>query len=1653
MVTLNEKQAKEAAENKKSSMMTGEEFGREENNGRETEKSEQRRNSTTSSCSNSASPSSPPPLDPYFSPPPLTLLPLVIVVDFPINALIPIGLHSVTITSEGIDVCVDPSIQLPLLHDYLSQYSFALLDHCHTVSLEPSVPLHMTPYHRAMLLRFVPKQIKCSLERIQLQIIERQDTADLSHHVHHEFESEVRDGLLAIAAQPTSSPHSIINSPLSSFIVVHLSKLVTVCAVKMKYPSMETYEESILHEENTISSADWSMQVVGPTVRMRGWKGPPILDGEFCKISGQAIPTYSNPTNPIDTGPSSPLPTSGSFAASSLFGSSPPSPAANSSYSTFFSSDAPSSSSSSLPSSSSSVSSSSVSSAPRVRSLFHPTAAVDPQTLHSLTIVLVSLKLNIHPFIGQWAQFGIITAARVGTLAERIKHLLDSVPKHLQSAPISAPASPSRTPLARWRKADPSILAEEKNGGSSRSNRSSTTSSNRLLPPTSLTGNGSHHSPRNSTSSLSLSNPSSSPSSSFSSSAFPSSSPTAAAAAAASTPSSARYTPTVRVHLNLNVKIVGFDLAVYQHDSDTLPLVQLRLGESNVRVEKIPGQLSRTGGATGYQHQTHSSVFHPHSQSHPRTSPQYPTRTSIFASPASRANQSMSHSSSASSSSSSAGPPPCIDKIVISLSDLTGTLPHEVHSSSALPFSPLESFKVPGQFLYLARAGVQIESTSPDITLTGDGFVLKWSVAMLQLVPQMFKLVVSMMPTKLVVVDEDEEKASPARGAESPDENHRNSSSASSMSASTNPARPFPYPVPLEFLKGQITNVTVDFPYLLEFGDGDEAEGTGESHQAHRPSQRESKSADADPSHHTREPVSSGGANSPPAPSRQSSAPPPSTSASRSRSPPPKSTSLFSYNAASMGIEVILSTSAWTLIQNESRCACEGTPFLTVNLGKISGAEAEEAKDGEKEKPKRMNVVGSGVEGNWRPAMQLGLYKLIKDLVAASINMKHGIFGSTGNDLLPVLKTNVRKEVDYTTDLMLRSLSGAKKNYIDAFRIWYHTVRDPWLSEPFMHVDLRVTDISIKMSLNRSETLNCFILVGAFESSNVPYHFRFSDARVDFMNQPLVHVKSVNLSRVGVELADLNDGYTEEQHLIAEYLDLSLEFQDVRLQLAPSMDIGPLLESILLKVTALVQSIFDLPSLNYLSRRSGGPGYRGPPSVPSPSVSFVLNHLQIEIVDEPMESFLQHLHLLWLDERAEQERRRVIVKKLASEVYGMNNSNSSEIEAAIEDEHTYQPLNETNSRLYIKRVEELKLRLPAGDSLKKAPLLIVEIDHIDMSMQLTGEYGSFYDEENVVKVIKIRKQEEEGVQVESEEREVGSDEEDEDEEKHAGGGRVRESVAEKVLGKWERQVRRKSYRFTAGDPRRPAMSPSADLMSPPQSATSPTLSLTASTSSLVGDLSNGMGFGFLAGRYFKMQVDGIRVRLRNFPLPLFSASSMKIIGSCVIAQINPSSAANSLTRGSPQSQLTSPAATLLLKRSRIARRLRIRSNTSIPSSAPANSLVAPHPHSHSNPHLHLHPHSSAPDFLPVPLSRRPSHNRFPSETTSLGDESAAHEHETLVSIGGIHSVHLSTKYRPPQVFYDLHGTLQEGNDFLLSLLPLHTSRCNSCYESSHSAYP
>jgi len=69
-----------------------------------------------------------------------------------------------------------------------------------------------------------------------------------------------------------------------------------------------------------------------------------------------------------------------------------------------------------------------------------------------------------------------------------------------------------------------------------------------------------------------------------------------------------------------------------------------------------------------------------------------------------------------------------------------------------------------------------------------------------------------------------------------------------------------------------------------------------------------------------------------------------------------------------------------------SKCVKEGETFLSIDVYTFSG------DDGGKGRCKCFEVFSRGVDGDWSPSVQIGLFKIVKDVVASSINIKHDLY-------------------------------------------------------------------------------------------------------------------------------------------------------------------------------------------------------------------------------------------------------------------------------------------------------------------------------------------------------------------------------------------------------------------------------------------------------------------------------------------------------------------------------------------------------------------------------------------------------------------------------------------------------------------------------------
>ena len=432
---------------------------------------------------------------------------------------------------------------------------------------------------------------------------------------------------------------------------------------------------------------------------------------------------------------------------------------------------------------------------------------------------------------------------------------------------------------------------------------------------------------------------------------------------------------------------------------------------------------------------------------------------------------------------------------------------------------------------------------------------------------------------------------------------------------------------------------------------------------------------------------------------------------------------------------------------------------------------------------------------------------------------------------------------------------------------------------------LDVRSIRIAGYLDAEETLSAFVAVDSFGSRNIPHEFLFSGITIDLLQHPLLHVDAVTLNRIGMPLYSPDNPppatYTEEQNLAGDWLDLALVMRNVRVEVAPQMDLGPLLDPIVDGIMGVLNGVWSLPSINRLSRELGGPGYLGVLLPPPPGLTVRVEGLQLEVVDEPMESFLQHLHLLWLDERNEQERRRALLQLETGTtphgaVGGSGCSRYSQDRGQLRRRHAGrlgrgrgQPSSGAGG------VQQQDVRQEGGGA------------------EADDERGREPEESQPAALLRRQAQ-------------CGRDHGRRARLVHGRGScgaahtAIRAGRGDSVGRRGSADGRQEQSGHSipsAGQTRREChlhSSPAADtIAASPSSSIASTASPTASPFNLSPSSSSGRSGrsfspvpGTLGGRYIKVQVDVVQLRLRNFPLPLFSCSQVTVGGHTVMAEMD-----------------------------------------------------------------------------------------------------------------------------------------------------------------------
>ena len=1341
------------------------------------------------------------------APPLLVLHPLQLLVEFTLHRYIPTGITRVETRAQGLNVHVDvmrllgvastalqafhavirAAIQQQAQADDASQSSSPHSVSVNTAADSPHerpifargmsfVPTQTTreaALQRDQLLRYMPSFVRALVHRVSVAVYERESNALSS--VASSMPGELYADLIArfgtsvsLAQGPRSlplAPEQLQASPILRYAELHWALMAVQVDLKTRSPISDTFTEVLSSYDNHISSLEVSLNVAqGPSLYLSTAKQRPMLDVHSLKFDLSTVPA---------AGVSNEL----AAQSSSVGRGYAPLPSEK---------DAPT-------------------------SLFHPLGTIDQQNVHALSLILVTTSIQPHPSIAHWLQFGV----NVQSSAEMLQLLLPAIDERKQK---SAAAQMSAEQYQRY------AVREQMRRREDSLSRSRQHAATQLFADRDSrnVGLGAWRAERDNVSNNSIPDvmlvrwkqP-------------PNALHQREAREQEAADRARRRKLGCQHHVVFTVKLIsGLQVAVCSaQPGDSQPVLLLAVEEASVRIESEPYRASKHSKSDVYaQSDEFASLFSkaviPYSISH-RPPPTVPLTASSLPSFASSPPSSFSAPTSTVFSDAPR------EHIVISLSTLTISLPHDSQQASFLPTHPLECIKQQHRIGALNSASITIDKGSPDIVLEADGFAVKYTPAMLMVFPAVFDLLIAVIPPQLLPgftpPPPSPSYAAPPTPPEAP----------SLITAS--------YPVPQLYLKCEVRNITVDFPYTME------ADAIIEEPAAPVDRSASCHASSSDPP--------------PAAPQR-----------------PKRPSRLFTYSCGQISVSVHLPTSAWSLSLKHSYLLNEHQAFLTIQHASISGTNPTAML------PKSLSVTASNVEGEWTPPVFVDLFKLIKDMIAASVNMKHDLFGSDGLKLVPLLGSEAQPVLDWETEPVLSALAlTGKRRNADVFRLWYHYKRSRWLSEPYMWVSLDVRAIRLAGYLDAEETLSAFVAVDSFGSRNLPHEFLFAGINVDILQHPLLHVDTVTLNRIGFPLYTPDNPppptFTEEQNLAGDWLDLALVMRNVRVELAPQMDLALLLDPIVEKIMGVLTDIWALPNIDRLSRELGGPGYLGVLLPPAPGLTMRVENMQLEVVDEPMESFLQHLHLLWLDERSEQERRRALLQlKLSKRHMGQSaeavqaalaqieaSAGDTSMDGAGEGEAGLRTaLAEYNSRMYVKKVEALKRSMREGESLKKASLLLCSLDKLSVDALQDGELGSFHDDDVMARLIQQYSAEEdtlwdgEGVEL---------------------GGRSRARTNHTAADKRYGDV---SFSDT---PLQSVTSPSLSIASTASPGASPfTLSPSPSWSSTSHKLSPIPGT--MGGRYIRVQVDVVQLRLRNFPLPLFSCSQVTVGGHMLMAEMS-----------------------------------------------------------------------------------------------------------------------------------------------------------------------
>ncbi len=489
----------------------------------------------------------------------------------------------------------------------------------------------------------------------------------------------------------------------------------------------------------------------------------------------------------------------------------------------------------------------------------------------------------------------------------------------------------------------------------------------------------------------------------------------------------------------------------------------------------------------------------------------------------------------------------------------------------------------------------------------------------------------------------------------------------------------------------------------------------------------------------------------------------------------------------------------WSVNLEAVRCTRGSRDFLRVARVGMEGAckdktrgdalDEKESVGGSAKGPsraKRFHLSALSVRGEWVPQLQLDIFSLVKTMVSLVINMKHALYSlvrpgssgrrgraaSNGDDESPLGSDRVyfgrrafaRDESLENNGVRFAKFVSAlatKRAYVAEFNKWFHSARAPWLSEPYQRVSLDIRDINLTAVLGRDVRLG--VRAGAFQSDALPHFFTFSRVGVSVGSLPLVEMQSLRLRRVGMLASDADGTFTEEQDLLALYLNLSVTMDTIFVRVPPTAALGTVFDLTITEVQSLIRKIVGLPSLDALSKHYGGPGYTHWPEPPPPGAKLEMTNIRMEIVEHPLEAYVGRMRRLWLAQAAAADREAELLKLKLRTMgpQGKGGDAKDDGAAAMRDEQWRRVFAMYRSRVEALRGDILKCssqpktsgesneQFPKGESPAAAhkqdialielvsgdPLASLSLATVQMELTLTGDHGDFYSDRGILRAV------------------------------------------------------------------------------------------------------------------------------------------------------------------------------------------------------------------------------------------------------------------------------------------------------------------------------